>query len=610
MTATESPETAKESHRAAPPTWKVVLKMVQFRPWLWVGNLLAMFVLISGFMAPGVIIREFFTFLSGDASARFGLWSLVGLLAASEVLGVGGIYGLVLTNTPFFVHNLTLLRSNMMAHILRKPGASALPDSPGEAISRFRGDAFEIPLFALWLNDINGLLVSGVVGLTIMFSIHARITLFAALPFLVVAFLSNAATKRIEHYRKESRRASGVVTGFIAEMFGAVQAVKVAAAEESVLDHFRRINDVRKRMAIRDRVFHEALHSLFRNSVNIGVGIVLVIASREMAGGRFSVGDFALFVFYLGFLSELTTFAGLLVARYKQLGVSVERMYRLMQDAEPDGLYRPTEIHMNGNIPTPAPPVKAESDVLRTLTVRELTYTFPDSAKGIRNVSFEAQRGVLTVVTGRIGSGKTTLLRVLLGLLPRSGGEILWNGRPVVEPADFFVPPRAAYTAQVPRLFSDSLRNNILLGLEKNDEDIDRAIRRAVMERDLDDLDQRLDTKVGPKGVKLSGGQLQRSAAARMFVRDAELMVFDDLSSALDVDTERELWRRFYSETDAGCIAVSHRKAVLSRADQIVVLKAGAVVGVGPLDSLLDTCDEMQYLWHGGTRGEGGQPWR
>ena len=150
------------------------------------------------------------------------------------------------------------------------------------------------------------------------------------------------------------------------------------------------------------------------------------------------------------------------------------------------------------------------------------------------------------MITGRIGSGKTTLLRVLLGLLPKDEGEIRWNGSVVEKPGEFFTPPHCAYTAQVPRLFSDTLRDNILMGLDKNDDDIYRAVRLAVMERDLGDLDEGLDTMVGPKGVKLSGGQIQRTAAARMFVREPELLVFDDLSSALDVETERILWERIF----------------------------------------------------------------
>ncbi|MCJ7703310.1 MAG: ABC transporter ATP-binding protein/permease, partial [Anaerolineales bacterium] len=111
------------------------------------------------------------------------------------------------------------------------------------------------------------------------------------------------------------------------------------------------------------------------------------------------------------------------------------------------------------------------------------------------------------------------------------------------------------YTAQVPRLFSDSLRDNILMGLDASDQAVFDAIYAAVMEDDLDEFEQGLDTMVGPKGVKLSGSQIQRTAAARMFARDPELLVFDDLSSALDVETERVLWERvFQRQPDlSGC---------------------------------------------------------
>ncbi len=618
------------------PTWKLLWQLIGYAPKLYIIDSIFWILFMSLPGITGLIIRVFFDQLAEPSSLGFPLWGLIVLLVVTDLGHLAVLFISRFTKTQLRFTMRALLQRNLLVPLLNRPGASPLKTSSetpstvssGEALSYFRDDADLIQDTIASISEVTGAGLLAVGAIALLLSINAQMTLLAFLPLAGMIVIFRQAQQHIKQYRQASRQATEQVTGLIGEIFSAVQAIKVAGKQNQVLRHFRQVNEHRRQRMVKDQLLTAVLTSAFENLYTLGTGLILLVAAQQIqaGAGQLSVGEFALFVFYLPYVTYFLEFLGSFLAQIQQTAVSFERMAALLAGAETpqptsaaqtqtpvQALVAHPPLYLNdlwGRRPELPPidqPHREQSDRLQELTAYNLTYHYPSTNRGITNISLTLTRGSLTVITGPVGAGKTTLLRVLLGLLPMQAGGIYWNDNRVYDPANFFVPPRSAYTPQTPKLFSASLRDNILLGLDRQETDLETAIALAALDHDIAAMPDGLATPIGSRGVRLSGGQLQRAAAARMLVRQPELLVFDDLSSALDINTEKTLWERLLKSrevekqnnrteephlpTDPSTfLIVSHRPSILQRADHIIVLKDGKLQSEGVWDDVKLRC--------------------
>lgn len=582
-----------EARRSTSPAprmnvWRLAWRAAVHEPRsFWLGWLVFMIFFTIPALTGWILGRAFDALTDGDQRAVC-LW-VVAFLAAEAGRMTSVHVGAILW-TKAWVHMQTLLRGNLLAAQMASggPEAGQPVGSAGEAITHFRDDAEDVAMFVDGMVDVSGGLVFTFAAAFVLGSSNLGAALVLVVPLLAVGVVTKLLDARIKAYRSADREATASVTGLVGDVVAAATTIKVNHAIEPVLARLRVLVARRRATAVRDRVLDETVMAFSRGAADVGLGLVLVVGASALASGALDVGQLAVFVAYLGWLSFLPRMVGRLLARRKQAAVAFERMGALVAGSDVDNVVKrrrlPIEAWQRPARPPRRPPERVP---LERLDVVGLTATYPSGA-GIEDVTFSISRGEFVVITGPVGSGKSTLLRALLGLAWQAEvtGEVRWNGEPIEDRAAFLVPPNAAFLPQVPQLISDSLADNIGFG-EYDDERLRRAIELAVMTDDVADMPDGPATLIGPRGLRLSGGQRQRLAAARAVVHRPELVVLDDLSSALDVETERTLWENLY-RAKMTVLAVSHRAVAFDWADRVLrldqsVLRPHAGVGEHPM---------------------------
>ena len=558
--------------------WSLAWRVALHRPReFWIGW--ALFVVfftmpaISGYLlAQGYRALE-----AGDTTATIW-WAAA--IAASETVRMVAIHHGALIWTRVWIHMQTLLRANMLSAQMASGGVHAGQPigSAGSAITHFRDDTEDVANLVDGIVDISGGVVFTVIAGFVLGAADARAAAILVIPLFGVGIATRVLDSRIKAYRAADRVATEHVTGLLGDVMAAATTVKVNDASEPMLRRLAVLVARRRHTAVRDRVLEEGVQAFSQGAADIGLGLVLLVSATTIASGAFDLGTLALFTAYLGWLSFLPRMVGRVLARRKQAGVAFDRMRQLVAEREARNTVRPRSLPIDPRDHRVRPGAQRPERVrLERFEVESLRVAYGDRVV-VDDVGLVIERGEFVVITGPVGAGKSTLLRAVLGLAWQADvtGSVRWNGQEIADRAAFLVPPNAAFLSQVPQLISDSVADNVGLG-PVDPARLATALHLAAIDADIAAMPAGAATLIGPRGLRLSGGQRQRLATARALVHDPELVVLDDLSSALDVETEVRLWTNM---ADAGMtvIAVSHRAVAFDRADQVLRLERGRLV--------------------------------
>jgi ATP-binding cassette, subfamily B, bacterial len=399
--------------------------------------------------------------------------------------------------------------------------------------------------------------------------------LFFAATMLVSGGVATLFGPVLERAGRRTVAARAAFASVLASCLTAARTVKLAGAAQPVLDHLARLDRLRS-----DRQEREISMQVFARSTPAMVSGLLPIGAWALyMGGSLSAAATLVAVSTLGSARWFAWTTASLVSGMPSARVWTRRTVQMASV----GAYSASVPGVDLSKGTGPVPPAIPRHQLQSLELQSFAAVHEDGTVGVRDVELTVHRGELVLLVGPVGSGKSSLLRAMAGIVHHTG-TLCWNGHRVTEPELFLRPNQVGYVGQLPRVLTGTVADNIELGREV---DLHGALTAAQLRHDLaaaGDSDGKA-LLVGHKGIRLSGGQLQRLALARALAPGTELLLADDVSSALDVTTELELWQAL-RERGVTVVGSTSKRAALVHADQVVVLVGGRAVDHGTWDSL------------------------
>lgn len=424
-----------------------------------------------------------------------------------------------------------------------------------------------------------------VFGAMIMaFTINAEIALiFVAAIIVMFVIVFGIMFITAPMYKNVQKELDGV-TGATREDLNGVRVIRAFGREEVQNEKFTKINSALTKAQLRVGKFAALMNPLTYVVVNAVIILILWLGAKKVNGGTLLSGDVIALINYIGhILVELVKLANLVVL----LGKSISGMGRIGQvlDTESSMAFDGTNIGLDCD------------EIIRFDNV-SLKYA-EAGADSLTDISFSANRGDTIGIIGGTGSGKSSLVRLIPRFYDATEGCVYLKGEPIKSLSKDAVLSSVAIVDQKPRLFSGTIRSNMLWG-NKNatDDDIWHALETAQAAEFVRQKPDGLDEKVLQGGSNLSGGQKQRLTIARALLSGADILILDDSTSALDYATDAALRKAIKAlPENLTVIIVSQRAGSIAYADKILVLDDGKLVGVGKHEELLESCSVYKEIY-------------